>query len=931
MDIPDLKQRLPIQTILNHYNLSVAKNNMLCCPFHEDRTPSLQIYPKTNTYHCFGCGATGDVIQFIQDYEKIGKHQAILKAKTLCNGHIITNHTTPLTMKDTNVLTKVPPAGQSQVEQLSRQAVLQKAWAYFHQAGRSNSRALRDYLLSRNLDPAKLEIGYNSAQFHHRQSRQLVESYAKYNLLLPGRAKSHNGQGYMPWAKYCIMFPLKDKAGKVVSMYGRSIVAKPEAETGKHFYMKDRQGLYPGYPKPETQRLIIAESVIDTATLLQLPEIADNYTLLAAYGTNGITQEHKQAIIELKELKEIILFFDGDQAAHDAVSGYEKDGKHYPGYAESFHSLRPDVSISMVNTPDNEDVNSLHQAYESAAYFTELLNGRTFLFSVEKKKEQQGIDAGRSGDRTEPGKNLSLEGVSNPDAVKTATQETKVVPGNGGSLSTGKLDTSNPENIRYLTDELEFALLGGIGIRQLDRMRVTLRTGRIPQLSPLHSIRQNLDLYNDEQVERYIRKAAERLEMGTAQLMQPVYCMIEQLEKYRFTRRTEQKQNMCKPKIEVNHADKQAALDALKRPDLLSFIRQSLAQTGLVGEENNGLLLFLIFLTRRFDHPLHAIVHGTSGSGKTHLLKSVLHLVPPESVYTTTALTENVLFYPPYKEFWKHKILLLEDLDGSYAALLPLREFMSNQYISKLSTEHDPKTGEFKQRFLEAEGPIVIAGATTRDRLYEDNANRSFILHVNESGKHRDQVMDYQNRQAAGLIDKKSINELVNLVRNMQRLLEPVKIINPYAPELKLPDYVFKPLRTNAHYLTLIKAITYLHQYRLPKKRDKEGTEYIETTLDHIAIANELSKELLLRKSDELSGGLRIFFENLKSIIKKDGQQPEQTGFYAKDIRQKLRLNPMRVNRYLRDLEMRSYIQRTGGNKKKALNTRLAVGTITKN
>ena len=105
---------------------------------------------------------------------------------------------------------------------------------------------------------------------------------------------------------------------------------------------------------------------------------------------------------------------------------------------------------------------------------------------------------------------------------------------------------------------------------------------------------------------------------------------------------------------------------------------------------------------------------------------------------------------------------MLEDLDGSYAALLPLREFMSNQYISKLSTEHDPKTGEFKQRFLEAEGPVCIAGATTKDKLYEDNANRSFIIHINESKQHKSKVMEYQNKIEAGLINEIKIKDISN-------------------------------------------------------------------------------------------------------------------------------------------------------------------------
>jgi DNA primase len=89
-------------------------------------------------------------------------------------------------------------------------------------------------------------------------------------------------------------------------------------------------------------------------------------------------------------------------------------------------------------------------------------------------------------------------------------------------------------------------------------------------------------------------------------------------------------------------------------------------------------------------------------------------------------------------------------------------------------------------------------------------------------------------------------------------------VINPYALELRIPDLVFKKLRTNMHYLRLIEIITLYHQYQREVKTDASGQRYIETNLTDIACANWLVKESLLRKSDELSGELREFFERIK-------------------------------------------------------------------
>ncbi len=304
---------------------------------------------------------------------------------------------------------------------------------------------------------------------------------------------------------------------------------------------------------------------------------------------------------------------------------------------------------------------------------------------------------------------------------------------------------------------------------------------------------------------------------------------------------------------------------------------------------------------------MHAIIFGKSGSGKTYLQTKVSECLPEESVRTITSLTENTLYYSA-KDFWKHKVLLIEDLEGVYNAFLPLREFMSKQSISKLTTDKDAK-GNNVQKVLTVDGPICVSGATTKESLYEDNANRSFLLHVDEGAQHMDEVMEFQRKQKAGLVNEVQQREARQLLQNVQRLLQNVKIINPYALELRIPDMVFKKLRTNMHYLRLIEIITLYHQQQREVKTDSTGQRYIETNLTDIACANWLVKETLLRKSDELSGELREFFESLKSKNKKDYT------FFAKDLRKRLRIHPMKLSRYLVQLESRGYIKRTGGNR----------------
>ena len=80
--------------------------------------------------------------------------------------------------------------------------------------------------------------------------------------------------------------------------------------------------------------------------------------------------------------------------------------------------------------------------------------------------------------------------------------------------------------------------------------------------------------------------------------------------------------------------------------------------------------------------------------------------------------------------------------------------------------------------------------------------------------------MEYQRKLSAGKINTDREHYIKELMRDIQTVLKPVAVRNPYAEQLKIPDYVFKPLRTNAHYLAFIETITFYHQYQRALKTD---------------------------------------------------------------------------------------------------------------
>ena len=870
MEIKDIKARLSIESVLNHYNIKTNRHNKTCCPFHEEKTPSFTVYPKTNSFHCFGCDKSGDTIEFIQLKEKCTKYEAILKARNFIG--------VPPNIKDPDTKPKPkpePPQPEQEPElpeepnnfeptkELPRLAVLSKI-VQDTKASYKRTEQARQYITGRKLDPEKLEIGYIGRELGKGWNSALQQSGLKLGML-----KQNKQNVITPKFTHCIVFFTKNEKGQVTDIYGRSIVAPSEAETGKHFYLNGHhQGIYPNYPKPNTRKLILTECIIDCATLQQIESIVKEYGLIALFGVNGLTSEIEVSIRELKELDEIILFFDGDKAGKEATN---KTG-------ERIKALRPDIKISFVETPEDEDINSLAQGHEPEI-FTHLISQRKPLSFLTEPQEP---------------------GAKNEDNAKSLSSNILAL---GSSLNTG-----NPNKLIYDTPELRFTIWGGIEKDNLHRLKVNLLVEKVTDTFKYYQ--DDVNLYSNAQLQRFIKGVAEELETSSTTVKNTLRELSTQLAEYRL-KLSEAEQKALQPKLyQMTKEEEREAMNFLKGKQLVRNTLAAIEKTGLVGEQKNGLLLYFLYLSRLMDEPLHAIIFGKSGSGKTYLQTRVSECLPEESLRTITSLTENTLYYSA-KDFWKHKVLLIEDLEGVYNAFLPLREFMSKQSITKLTTDKDAK-GNNVQKMLMVEGPICVSGATTQESIYEDNANRSFLLIIDESQSHLNEVMHYQRKQQAGLINETGQQQAKQLLRNAQRLLRQIRIINPYATQLEIPQCVFKKLRTNMHYLKLIEIVTFYHQKQREIKTDQSGKPYIETAIEDIECANFLVKETLLRKSDELNGELRDFFERLKNTVTAKKVQ----SFYSKDIREQFRMNPMRINRYLRELESRGYIGRNGGNRK---------------
>jgi hypothetical protein len=121
-------------------------------------------------------------------------------------------------------------------------------------------------------------------------------------------------------------------------------------------------------------------------------------------------------------------------------------------------------------------------------------------------------------------------------------------------------------------------------------------------------------------------------------------------------------------------------------------------------------------------------------------------------------------------------------------------------------------------------------------------------------------------------------------LRNAQRLLLPVDVLNPYAPGLTFPTGRTRNRRDHEKYLTLIDAIALLHQHQREARTLPGGQRYIEVTLDDIALANQLAPEILGRSLDELPPQTRRLLGYIRDLVKKKPTVPAPT-FSRRELR----------------------------------------------
>jgi len=514
---------------------------------------------------------------------------------------------------------------------------------------------------------------------------------------------------------------------------------------------------------------------------------------------------------------------------------------------------------------------------------------------------------------------LQTEDIEPVSQVPTAVLQNDIIKSNQQTVDIQFQDISPNE---YQSEKIESIYNGKLCFRSqcnnyyilgalpqdLSTLRITLI---IEEKTTGRKERTKIDLYERESITILSEQIADLFYQNTERIATELLQLTDELEKYR-EEQLEQVKKEFRTKRTYLHISPEKELQILtflNKPDLIQNIDKLIEEAGVVGEENTRKLMFIIASTYKMQYPLHALIQGTSGSGKSHLINTIGQCIPQEDVLSMTRVTSKS-FYHYSQEELVDKLMLIQDFDGlDEEAQYAFRELQSSGTISS-STTYKDRTGNISSAVKVVKSHFASLLATTRAELYFDNMSRSIIIGVDESEEQTRKIIDYQNKLLSGIREESEERKAKVFLQNCIRCLKPYEVINPYADKVKLPLEAKMLRRLNNHYQSFIKQITILHQYQ--RKRDSKNRLIAEP--EDLKIACEILFDAIMLKVDDLDSSLRQFFDKMKIHIRKiANSKASDYQFTQREIRLVLNTSKGTCFRNMESLELLEYIQKTGG------------------
>lgn len=467
------------------------------------------------------------------------------------------------------------------------------------------------------------------------------------------------------------------------------------------------------------------------------------------------------------------------------------------------------------------------------------------------------------------------------------------------------LQIQSPHFITYADNLFTIDILGGVDLAQIEKMICTLRITH----KDYPPFRTTLDLYTDSQADKLIRSLCDKWGVTLVESSKSIHALICQLESYKLER-LRYPQGEREKAFEMSEEEEQKAKNYLADKDLIPNLQRDLEQIGILGEEENALTLFLAMASHASETPFSVLCLAKCGIGKSYLLQKLSACMPRNSYTFHTQISDNALYYFDSKQI-NGKALFIEDLEWTNEMLTPLSTLQTHGKLIKTRATKD-KDGMLHSTTFEVAGKLCLIACAYAEKNYEQLSLPFLCLHLDHSHAQDINIMEYQKKCKAGLINQVEISQIQRNLQCVIASLKPLNIINPFAPLIDLPNDLPHPRKTLLLLLNFIDTITYFNQYqRETLVNESTGEIMIKTNPEDIELAFNLLKTSLFRRADELSTNARGFYSWLCAYMKR----AETSQFNALDIRKEKRIHPRTLNRYLQELTLFQYIQVAGGNK----------------
>jgi DNA primase catalytic core len=287
--IEAIKHGVDLVALVEAKGIDLKKNGKSwfgLCPFHADKNPSLSINPVKNLWQCFGCGAAGDVIRFVELFDQVDFKEAVRRLSD--NGFKRTAlkpkaaPVKPLSVKDRKLLARVVSYYQHTLSQDSRGVSYLK-----QERGITDNQSLRDFC-----------AGYANGTLLEilPEDPEVIKALKRIGIL--------NTKGHEVFYN-CVVFPLYSARGAIMNLYGRNI--SDDAGTTHLYLPGERSGLVNRHAVKRSQTIILAESIIDALTLYD----QGFKNVIPIYGVNGLLDEHLSLMN--RKIKAAYLVFDSDE------------------------------------------------------------------------------------------------------------------------------------------------------------------------------------------------------------------------------------------------------------------------------------------------------------------------------------------------------------------------------------------------------------------------------------------------------------------------------------------------------------------------------------------------------------------------------------------------------------------------------------------